>query len=100
MAENQRLDDEALLRLGARFAARIMRASGLPSIREADLRESCEISRTADGLRLTCTITGSTYDRPGDGSESEAAALVDDAADSTVFLITKTSRYAWMWSRR
>jgi hypothetical protein len=100
MAGEERLDDDVASRLAARFAERVMETAGLPPIREADLRESCELSRDAGLLRLTCTITGSCYERPWDSSEGEAGALVDEAADSTAYLVTRTPHYAWMRSRR
>jgi hypothetical protein len=37
---------------------------------------------------------------PWDGSEGEAVALVDEAADSTAFLVTRAPPYAWMRSRK
>jgi hypothetical protein len=100
MAGDEWLDDEVASRLAARFAERVSRLADLPPIRKADLRESCELSHDAGLLRLTCTITGSSYERPWDGSEGGAATLVDDAADSTAHLVTRTPHYAWLRSRR
>jgi hypothetical protein len=98
MAGEVRFDEDVASRLAARFAERVRGATDLPPGREADLRESCELSRDAGLLRLTCTITGSSYERPWDGSEGQAAALVDEAADSTAYLVTRTPHYAWMRS--
>ena len=98
MVGDERLDDVVASRLAARFADRVLEAADLPPIREVDLRDSCELSRDAGLLRLTCTITGSSYERQWDGSEDEAVELVDDAADSTAHLVTRTPHYAWMRS--
>ncbi len=100
MAGEVWFDDELASRLAARFAELVMGATDLPLIRKSDLRESCELRREARLLRLTCTITGSSYERPWDGSEGEAVALVEEAADSTAHLVTRTPYYAWMRSRR
>lgn len=100
MVEEERLNDEVASRLAARFAERVMEATDLPPIRETDLRESCELRREAGLLLLTCAITGSSYERPWDGSEGEAVALVDEAADGTAYLVTRTQHYAWMRSRK
>jgi hypothetical protein len=83
MAAKEGLDGDLASRLAARFAERVIRATHLPPVREADLRESCELSRHAELLRLTCTITGSSYGRLWDGSEGDAVSLVDEAVDST-----------------
>lgn len=93
------LDQQFLLRLAARFTQRVMDATALPAARGGDVSESCEISRDGQLLRLTCTITGSSHERPWDGSESEAITLVDEAADDTAYLISKTPHYAWLRSR-
>jgi hypothetical protein len=100
MAGDERLDHDVALRLATRFAERVIGATDLPPVRETDLRESCELARAPGLLRLTCTITGSTYKRPWDGSEGEAVALVDEAADDTAYLVTRTPHYAWLRSRR
>ena len=76
-----------------------MDTAGLPPAREADVRESCEISRDGRLLRLTCTITGSSHERLWDGSDAEAVALVDEAAEDAAYLITRTGHYAWLHSR-
>jgi hypothetical protein len=94
MAGEERLDGDVASRLAARFAERVRGATDLPPIREADLRESCELSRGSGLLRLTCTITGNSYERPWDGSEGQAVELVDEAVESTAYLVTRTSHYA------
>jgi hypothetical protein len=94
------LSSDLTLRLAGRFAQRVVEAAELPSARKPDLHKSCELSRDAAALRLTCTITGSSYERLWDGSEGEALALVDEAADSTTLLVTQTPRYAWLRSGR
>jgi hypothetical protein len=87
-----------------RFAKQVMEATDLPAVRETDLRESCVLAcePTDEGelLRVTCTITGSSKESLWDGSESGAAALVDEAADETAGLVTNTRYYAWMRSRK
>jgi len=56
------------------------------------VRESCEfrISDDRSLLRLTCTITGSSYEQPWDGSEDAALALASEAAVDTADLIART----------
>ena len=94
------LDDSLASRLAARFAERVMDAAALPAARTTDVRESCEMRRDGQLLRLTCTITGSSHEREWDGSEGAAVALVDEAADDTAHLITSTPHYAWLRSAR
>ena len=65
----QPLDEQLASSLAARFTERVMDAAALPFARAPEVRESCETSRDGPLLRLTCTITGSSYDRPWDGSE-------------------------------
>jgi hypothetical protein len=77
-----------------------MATGGLQAGREPEVSESLEISRDGRLLRLTCTITGSSYERPWDGSEAAAVALADEAAEDTAYLITKTPHYAWLRSPR
>jgi hypothetical protein len=84
------------MHLAERFAERVLEAAALPPARRDDLRDSCEITAEPPRFSLTCTITGSTYEREWDGSESEAIRLVDEAADGTAGLITGTRHYAWM----
>jgi hypothetical protein len=87
-----------VIRLAEQFADRVLQAAVLPRVRRDDLRESCEIAAQQPRLSLTCTITGSTYEREWDGSESQAMQLVDEAADSTAHLI-RARHYAWMHSK-
>jgi hypothetical protein len=94
------LDDSLVTRLAARFTDRVMDAAALPAARAADVRESCEMRRDGQLLRLTCTITGSSHEREWDGSEGAAVALVDEAAGETAELITSTPHYAWLRSAR
>ena len=74
----------------------------LPSARRADVRESCELWTSGDPplVGVTCTITGTEHERPWDGSETRAVALVDEAAESAAYLVTRTNKYAWLRSRR
>jgi len=88
------------MHLPERFADRVVEAAALPSARRDDLRESCEITTEPPELSLTCSITGSSYERAWDGSELQAMQLVDEAADGTAFLITGSRHYAWMHSQR
>jgi hypothetical protein len=76
-----------------------MAEPGLPPARKNDVSQSCEITRNGELLRLTCTITGSSYERTWDDTEAEASALVDEAAEDTAYLVTKTPHYAWLRSR-
>jgi hypothetical protein len=94
------LDAQFAARLADRFSEQVVSAAGLPVARKRDVREACEL-RTDDTrslLRLTCTITGSSYELPWDGSEAAAFALADEAADGTAHLITRTPHYAWLRS--
>jgi hypothetical protein len=73
-----------------------------PSSLSSDLHESCELGSNDDGsvVRLTCTITGSTYQRDWDGSEELALSLVDEAAEDTATSSVETPHYAWLRSGR
>jgi hypothetical protein len=85
-----------------RFTERVMTDAQLPPARRADVRESCELwaSRDPPLVGVTCTITGSSYEQQWDGSEAAAVALVDEVAESTAYLVTRTNKYAWLRSRR
>jgi hypothetical protein len=48
-------------------------------------------------LDLHCHLLSA---RSADNLKHEAIALVDDAADSTAYLVTRTPHYSWMRSRR
>jgi hypothetical protein len=101
-ARNQRLDPQVATRLAEVFSARVLELGNLPPARADDLRESCELGSTDDGslLRLTCTITGTTHERAWDGSEGTAVSLVEEAAEDTAYLVTRTPHYAWLRSAR
>ena len=90
------LEDSLAGRLAARFAERVMNAAALPPARAADVQESCQMSREGQLLRLTCTITGTTHECDWAGSEGAATDLVNEAADDTASLITRTPHYAWL----
>jgi hypothetical protein len=96
------LDPQLVGLLVDQFGSRVLEAARLAPARVADLRESCEISLSDDGtcLRLVCTITGSTFERPWDGSEATAQSLVEEAAEDTAALVTGTRRYTWLQSGR
>jgi hypothetical protein len=87
--------------LAERFTERVMTDAQLPPARRADVRDSCELWTSTDPplVGVTCTITGSEHERPWDGSQAAAAALVDEAAESTAYLVRRT-KYAWLRSRR
>ena len=99
---SQGLDPQVAARLAEVFSARVLELGNLPSARAADLRDSCELDSTDDGavLRLTCTITGTEHEREWDGSEATAISLVEEAAESTAYLVTRTPHYAWLRSAR
>ena len=109
-----RITSDVASRLAALFADKVMGATDLPAARVADLCESLKVTEDtsvlrdyegrelAEGntvLRLTCTITGSSKELIWDGAEADALALIDDLADETAFLVTRTPHYAWMRSR-
>jgi hypothetical protein len=96
------LDAQLASRLVDRFSEEVMRAADLPVARANDIRDSCElgVSDHHSLIRLTCTITGSSYEQPWDGSETAALALADEAAESTAFLVARTPHYAWLRSAR
>jgi hypothetical protein len=98
----QQLDGDLASRLAERFCERVVGAAELPAARAADVRDSCEfaISNDPPRLRCTCTITGSSYERPWDGTEPTALALTDEAADDTAHLVRRTPHYAWLRSGR
>jgi hypothetical protein len=93
------LDQQLTSRLTAEFAERVTAEAGLAPARKNDVRQACEITRNGKLLRLTCTITGSSYERTWDGTEADASALVDEAAEDTAYIVTKTPHYAWLRSR-
>ena len=92
------LDSRLASLVAARFAERVLYAARLPPARRSDLTESCELRRDESVLRITCTITGSSYERPWDGSEAEALGLADEAAEGMAYLIERTPHYDWMRS--
>jgi hypothetical protein len=100
MGRPGQLDARITLRLVDRFTEQVVSAAGLPTARGKDVRESCDFRISGDRslLRLTCTITGSTYEQPWDGSEAAALALADEAAEGTAHLIARTPHYAWLRS--
>jgi|SRR6266540_530108 len=102
MGRPDQLDTQLASCLVDRFTEQVVSAADLPAARGKDVRESCEfrICRDPSILRLTCTITGSTYEQPWDGSEAAAVALADEAAEGTAYLIGRTPYYAWLRSGR
>jgi hypothetical protein len=95
------VDGQLDQRLVERFTDQVFTLADLPRVREDHIRSAPEFwleDRTI--LGVTCTITGSSYERPWDGSEEAAIALADEAADGTAYLVTKTRHYAWLRSRR
>jgi hypothetical protein len=96
------LDPQLAGRLAASFSASVIELAKLPPARASDLHESCELGSNDDGsvVRLTCTITGSAYQRDWDGSEELALSLVDEAAEDTAYLVGRTPHYAWLRSGR
>lgn len=98
----QQFDADLASRLAERFCERVTGAAELPAAHAADIRDSCEFAITDDPpcLRCTCTITGSSYERPWDGTEATALALTDEAADDTAYLVRRTPHYAWLRSGR
>jgi hypothetical protein len=94
------LDSRLASLVAARFAERVLDAARLAPARRSDLNESCELRLDDSVLRLTCTITGSSYERPWDGSDAGALGLADEAAEGTAHLIERTPHYDWMRSGR
>jgi hypothetical protein len=94
------LDAQLASRAVDRFSEQVISAADLPAARVKDVRESCELGISDDRslLRLTCTITGSSYERPWDGSGGDLFALVDEASEETAHLIARTQHYAWLRS--
>jgi len=64
------------------------------------LRDSCDVRANEDQtlLRLTCTMTGSSFQESWDGSDTVAFALGDRAADDTAHLVSHTRHCAWLHS--
>lgn len=102
MSRPDQLDAELASRVADRFSQQVLTAADLPAARGKDVRESCELRISDDRsvLRLTCTITGSSYERSWDGSEGAALALVDEASEDTAYLIARTRQYTWLRSSR
>jgi hypothetical protein len=101
-ARSHGLDPQVATRLAEVFSARVLELGNLPPARADDLRASCELGSTDNGsvLRLTCTITGTTHESAWDGSEGTAISLVEEAAEDTASLVTRTPHYAWLRSAR
>jgi hypothetical protein len=85
-----------------RFTDRVMADAQLPPARRADVRDSCELWAGSDppSVGVTCTITGTEHESPWDGSREVAVAVVDEAAESTAHLVTRTDKYPWLQSRK
>jgi hypothetical protein len=96
------LDKELDEKLVARFVEVVMTRADLPPARASDVRSAPEFWIEAERtLGVTCTITGSSYERPSwDGSPGAAIALADEAADGTASLVRETPYYAWLRSTR
>jgi hypothetical protein len=88
-------------RMADAFARGVMERADLPLMRLDDFRQSCEVTVIVGDsrLRLTCTITGSSYECSWDGREESALRLASEAAESTAHLVTKTRHYEWLRSR-
>jgi hypothetical protein len=102
VGEVSELTPQLAAQLAATFSTRVLDLADLPPDRANDLRDSCEVDLDSGGspLRLTCTITGSTYEREWDGSEQAALSLAEEAAEGTAYLVSRTPHYAWLRSAR
>lgn len=100
MARRDHVDAQLASRIADRFSERVVSAADLPAARGTDVRKSCEvwISDDRSMLRLTCTITGSSYERQWHGSEAAVVSLADEASEDTAHLIARTPHYAWLRS--
>jgi hypothetical protein len=96
------VDPQLKERLIDRFTEQVFALADLPPARTDDVRAAPEFWLANEGatLGVTCTITGSSYEVPWDGSEEAALALADEAADGTAYAATKTPYYAWLRSAR
>lgn len=96
------VDPQLKQQLVDRFTEQVFALADLPRAREDDVRAAPEFWLANEGatLGVTCTITGSSYEIPWDGSGEAALALADEAADGTAYAATKTPYYAWLRSRR
>ena len=86
--------------LTQRFAEGVLVGARLPEARRQDVEGSLTFAVEAGRLTCTCDITGTTYERPWDGKEQTAQALVDEASESTAYLVTTTRHYAWLRASR
>src|ERR1700675_4090856 len=87
VGRSDQVDPELVSRVVDRFSEQVVRAADLPAARRQDVRESCQL-RLSDYrsiLRLTCTITGSSYEQPWDGSDAAVLALADEASQDTTY---------------
>ncbi|MBA2460944.1 MAG: hypothetical protein H0V45_04125 [Actinobacteria bacterium] len=99
---SEQLDRQLVSRVVERFGDGVLNSGDLPAARSEDVRASCEVRVNDDRslLRLTCTITGSSYETSWDESEAVALGLADEAAEDTAYLVNRTPHYAWLWSSR
>ena len=60
-------------------------------------------SAAAGEIVCMCSITGSTYAEPWDGSNASAEAFAESAGESTAALVArapKNHHYAWLYASR
>ena len=89
--------------LVTRFTDAVMLAAAVPTARRADVEEAPTFSAADGEIICTCSITGSTYAEPWDGSSASAEAFAKAVGESTAALVARRKEnhlYAWLYASR
>jgi hypothetical protein len=84
-----------------RFADAVMLGAAMPPARRADVEQAATFSVVDGEIVCTCSITGSTYSEPWDGSRASAAAFAASVGESTAALVARRKKnhlYAWLYA--
>jgi hypothetical protein len=97
------LDSSLHATLVSRFTHAVMQGAALPAARHGDVEGAPTFSAADGEIVCTCSITGSTYAEPWDGSSASAEEFAEAAGESTAALVaraTKNHHYAWLYASR
>ena len=97
------LDRDLHAALVKRFTDAVMQTAGLPAARQPDVQAASRFSSKDGEIVCTCSITGSTYTQPWDGSRSAAEAFAQSVGEDTADLVRRTPKnhqYAWLYAAR